>query len=150
MASDSTFLFTSYHKYNTQDNSQNTEKQCFFGSMITWSLVSKIIYLGEKRERKVNPRFSTKSGRSSDTTSDEWVTCYWQQQYTTCLSVLHFLPNEKRDLLQNCYYHIHLSIAHGICARWQGLKQWWETSQLDIVYSWQITVAKKQGHFKTN
>jgi len=26
MASDSTFLFTSYRKYNTPDNSQNTKK----------------------------------------------------------------------------------------------------------------------------
>lgn len=33
----------------------------------------KIIYLGEKRERKENPQFSTKNGRSSDTTLDERV-----------------------------------------------------------------------------
>lgn len=147
MASDSTFLSTSYHKYNTQENSQNTKKNSVHLDLSPHEVWFQN-YLPRREERK--------EGKSSflQRVEGPLILCQMSEQCVIdsskiSLSIFHLLPNEKRDLLQNCHYHIHLSIPKGIWAHCQCLKQWWKASQLDIVSSWPITAGKKkQGHFQ--
>lgn len=153
MANDSAFPSTSYSKYSTQDNSQNTKKNNLAVDLSSWSIWFQN-YLSERKksERRENPQFSTKNSRSSDLGS-EWVS------HALLIAAIQHQPEpisllakwKKGPFTEPSSPTLSLYTTTGDLSTSAVALQWQEASQMDVFSTQQLTASKNhQDNFKTN